>query len=50
MAATTHPDQASPVDPLFNFVGKRVKTFFVPNFKSPLCAKRREGDKRSDVG
>jgi hypothetical protein len=25
MLAKTHPDQASPVDPLFGFAGKRVK-------------------------
>ena len=40
MLATTHPEQASPVAPLFNFVGKRGGEVF---FKSPLCAKRREG-------
>jgi hypothetical protein len=33
MLATTHPDQASPVTPLFGFAGKRVKKLIL-NFNS----------------
>jgi hypothetical protein len=37
MLAKTHPDQASPVDPLFGCAGKRVKKanfkFSAPSFQ-----------------
>jgi hypothetical protein len=43
MLAKTHPDQASPVDPLFGFAGKRVKKLIF-NFYFPLSNAVEERD------
>jgi hypothetical protein len=43
MLAKTHLDQASPVDPLFGFAGKRVKKLIF-NFYFPLSNAVEERD------